>query len=167
MLTNRHLLLLMWLGSIALILIALYMQYLMGLEPCALCMTQRVFIIGVGVIAFLAWLHNLAAPSARLHLQLYSVAGMLLAAVGGAISLRHLWLQSLPEDLVPACGPSLSYLIDTVPFVEALTTLLQGDGHCADVSWSLLGLTIPGWTLVTFFGFFLIYAFISFRASRQ
>ncbi len=167
MLTNRHLLLLMWLGSITLILIALYMQYFMGLEPCALCMTQRIFIIAVGVIALLAWLHNFVRPSRRLHLKIYSVFGMLLAIIGGGFSLRHLWLQSLPEDLVPACGPSLGYLIDTVPFVEAFTTLLQGDGHCADVSWSLLGLTIPGWTLVIFIGFFLIYAFISLRAFRR
>jgi len=167
MISSRSLLLLMWLGSTGLIVVALYMQYYMGLEPCALCMTQRVFIIAVGVIALLAWLNNYAAPSGKLHLKIYSVMGMLLAIIGGGFSMRHLWLQSLPEDLVPACGPSLSYLIDAVPFVEALTTLLQGDGHCAEVSWSLFGLSIPGWTLITFMGFFLVYAAIAFRAFRR
>jgi disulfide bond formation protein DsbB len=157
----------MWLGSITLILIALYMQYYMGLEPCALCMTQRVFIIAVGVVALLGWLHNFIAPNSKLHLKVYGVLGMLLAIIGGGFSSRHLWLQSLPEDLVPACGPSLGYLIDTVPFAEALSVLLQGDGHCADVSWSFLGLTIPGWTLVTFIGFFLIYAYIFYRAFQR
>lgn len=167
MITSRHLLLAMWLGSITLILIALYMQYFMGLEPCALCMTQRVFIIAVGVIALLAWLHNYVNQSGRLHLKLYSLLGILLAAIGASFSSRHLWLQSLPEDLVPACGPSLGYLIDTVPFSEALTVLLQGDGHCADVSWSLLGLSIPGWTLIAFIGYICVYLFIFFRAFRR
>ena len=166
MLTNRNLLLIMYLGAIALILTALYMQYFMGMSPCALCMTQRIFIIAVGVVALLAWLHQSIKPSGSLHLKVYSIIAMTLATIGAGFSSRHIWLQNLPEDLVPACGPSLGYLIETVPFAEALSVLLQGDGHCAEISWSFLGLTIPSWTLVCFIGFFALNGFIVYRDCR-
>jgi len=182
MLSTRNLLLLIWSGTIVLIAIALYMQYFMDLIPCALCMTQRIFVIAVGVIALIAWVHILlrqatsntddvkdgpVTPLTKTSIRAYSILGMLMALIGSAFSMRHLWLQSLPEDLAPACGPSLSYLLDTVPFFEALTVLLQGDGNCAETSWSLLGLTIPGWTLVAFAGLFLINAFVFYRPERK
>ncbi len=150
--SNRQLFLLLWLGCSLLIAIALFMQYQMFMIPCALCMTQRVFIIAVGVIALIAWLHRPASKGTCI----YASVGIVLAIIGGAFSMRHLWLQSLPEDLAPACGPSLSYLLETVPFMEAITVLLQGDGNCAESVWSFLGLTIPGWTLVAFIGLLLI-----------
>lgn len=152
--TPRHAFLSIWVGCIVLIAIALFMQYQMELIPCALCMTQRVFIIAVGVVALLAWLHRSSSG------RPYAIAGMVFAIIGGGFSTRHLWLQSLPEDLAPACGPTLGYLLETVPFVEALTVLLQGDGNCAETVWSLLGLTIPGWTLVAFVGLLGINGFI-------
>lgn len=163
LLVPRHCFLAIFLGCSLLIAIALYMQYQMGLIPCALCMTQRVFVIAVGIVGLLAWLHN---PKDRC-LRVYPAVGMLMAAIGGAFSSRHLWLQSLPEDLAPACGPSLGYLIETVPFVEALTVLLQGDGNCAETVWSLLGLTIPGWTLVAFIGLFGFNGFILWLSTKK
>lgn len=160
LLTIRNCLLIMWVSAILLIATALYMQYVMYMEPCALCMTQRVFIIAVGVIAFIAWLHH---PKA-LGIRIYTLLGMVLAIIGGGFSSRHIWLQNLPEDLVPTCGPSLGYLIETVPLAEALSLLLQGDGNCAEVSWTFLGLTIPGWTLVCFIGFFLVNAYVFYKS---
>lgn len=159
-LTTRHYLLLMWVGALLLIAIALYMQYVMYMEPCALCMTQRVFIIAIGVTTFLAWWHK---PQ-NLGIRIYTALAIILAIIGGGFSSRHIWLQHLPEELVPTCGPSLGYLIETVPLVEALSLLLQGDGNCAEVSWTFLGLTIPGWTLVCFIGFFLINTFIFYKS---
>jgi disulfide bond formation protein DsbB len=148
---QRHYYLLLWVGCSLLIAIALYMQYQMELIPCALCMTQRVFIIAVGLVALVAWLVKAPVSS-----RSYPIIGMLLAVIGAGFSMRHVWLQSLPEDLAPACGPTLGYLLENVPFVEALAVLLQGDGNCAESVWSLLGLTIPGWTLVAFAGLFLL-----------
>ncbi|HSG63006.1 MAG TPA: disulfide bond formation protein B [Pseudomonadales bacterium] len=135
-------------GCAVLIGIALYMQYSMGLEPCPLCMTQRVAIIAVGVVAFIAFLHH---PSGALR-RAYAGVGALLAVLGGAVSSRQLWLQSLPEDQVPACGPSLDYMLETFPLADTLRVMLQGDGNCAEVVWTFLGLSIPGWTLVAFIG---------------
>lgn len=159
---QRHYYLLLWTGCCLLIAIALYMQYQMGLIPCALCMTQRVFIIAVGLVALAAWLSK-----ASLGNKLYPILGMVLAAIGSGFSMRHIWLQNLPEDLAPACGPTLGYLLENVPFVEAFTVLLQGDGNCAESVWSFLGLTIPGWTLVAFAGLLLVNVLILLIAFKK
>jgi len=139
------------------VLIALYMQYVMDLEPCALCITQRVFIIAIGVVALIAAIH---CP-ARLGIRLYGGICIALAIIGGGFSARHVWLQSLPEDLVPACGPSLGYLVENFPLWDALSLLLQGDGNCADTLWTFLGLSIPGWTLVAFIAFGLYFLWLT------
>ncbi|WP_461517553.1 disulfide bond formation protein B [Porticoccus sp.] len=143
--THRQTYLLIFTGCLLLILIALYMQHAMGLNPCYLCITQRVFVILTGSIALLAFIHN---RGQRTYGALIS-----LSALGGAFfSSKQLWLQSLPEDQVPACGPPAEYLFDVFSFNEALGMLLRGDGNCAEIQWSLLGLSIPGWTLICFLG---------------
>ena len=135
-------------GCALLIAIALYMQHQLGLEPCPLCMTQRVAIIAVGLVAGVAFLHNPAGTMRRV----YAALGAILAVLGGSVSTRQLWLQSLPEDQVPACGPSLEYMLETFPLADTLRVMLQGDGNCAEVVWTFLGLSIPAWTLVAFAG---------------
>lgn len=158
---QRHYYLLLWTGCCLLIAIALYMQYMMDLVPCALCMTQRVFIIAVGVVALAAWISKASSS------KTYPIVGMVLAIIGGGFSIRHIWLQNLPEDLAPACGPTLGYLLENVPFVEALAVLLQGDGNCAESVWSFLGLTIPGWTLLAFIGLLVLNGFILFLSITR
>lgn len=140
------------LGCLGLILVGLYMQHVMGLAPCALCITQRAFIIAIGLVALSAFIHNPDSIGRRI----YAVLGIVLAAGGGYFANHHMWLQSLPADEAPACGPGLEYILDTFPLQEALTVLLRGDGNCAEVVWSFLGLSIAGWTLVAFIGLALI-----------
>lgn len=132
----------------AMMISALVMQYWLEMEPCPLCATQRVFVVLIGFVGLLAWLQY----PGRFGRRLYSVVGLCFAAIGGAVSGRHLWLQSLPEDQVPTCGPGLSYMFETLPVLDALSLLFAGDGNCADVVWRFLGLSIPGWTLVCFAG---------------
>jgi disulfide bond formation protein DsbB len=72
------------------------------------------------------------------------------AVVGAAVAGRHVWMQHLPPGEVPECGPGLSYLLETAPFLDVLKTVLLGDGNCAEVQWSFLGLSMPGWTLLWF-----------------
>lgn len=137
------------LGCAGLILTGLlYFQGALGLAPCALCVTQRVFIIAVGVFAGLAALFGWTGLGRRICAGL----GLLMAVVGGAFASRHIWLQSLPEELAPSCGPSLEYMLENFPLSQAFNLLLQGDGNCAETLWTFLGLTIPGWTLVAFVG---------------
>lgn len=139
---------LIFFGCVGLILTALVMQYQFDMKPCALCVTQRVFIIVIGLLALIAAIHNPDTFGRRI----YSLLSIISAAVGGSVSLRHIWLQNLPEDLVPACGPSLSYMFESFPISQAINLLLQGDGNCADVIFSFLGLSIPGWTAVAYAG---------------
>jgi protein dithiol:quinone oxidoreductase len=123
---------------------ALYAQHVLGLEPCPLCVFQRVGVIAMGVVFALAALHNPGAIGRRVY-----AAVLALAALGaGGVAARHLWLQTLPPERVPACGPGLDYMLESFPFTEVLQTVLSGSGECAKVDWSLLGLAMPAWVLI-------------------
>ncbi len=155
--------LILFLGCVGLILTGLYMQYQMDLHPCALCITQRIFIIATGLLALLAFLHH---PRC-LGLRIYASLGILTAVIGGGFSSRQLWLQSLPPDQAPACGPGLEYMIENFPLAEAFQLLLRGDGNCAEVAWTFLGISIPGWTLVAFIGLVLMNIWQWIRAASR
>ena len=155
--------LLIFLGCTGLILCALYFQYIQEMAPCPLCITQRIFVILVGMAALAGWLHNLYRKQKAQRQSLsqqppstvkarYAIPGIVAAIIGGGVSARHVWLQGLPDDLVPSCGPGLNYLFDTLPIAEALSVLFAGDGNCAEISWRFLGLSMPAWTLVCFAG---------------
>lgn len=126
--------------------IVYYLDGVLGLEPCPLCMTQRVFLLGSGVMALLALIHGPGALGRRI----YAVLSGLFALGGGAVAGRHVWLQHLPEDQVPACGPGLEYMLENFPFGEALELILMGDGNCATVVWTFAGLSIPEQSLLLF-----------------
>jgi len=147
-LTPRLVFLGLFLACVGLMGFGYYLQYGVGLEPCPLCMTQRVFFVVTGLTALVAALHG----PGRFGRRGYAVLVVLFCLLGGAFSGRHLWLQSLPADRVPACGPSIDYILDTFPPMEALEILLRGTGDCAVVDWSLFGIAIPGWALIAFTG---------------
>jgi protein dithiol:quinone oxidoreductase len=125
---------------------ALYSEHVLGLEPCPLCIFQRMAMIALGAVFLVGALHAPAGAAARI----YSVLGVLAAATGVGIAGRHVWLQSLPPDAVPACGPGLEYMMDVFPFMEMLSMVFTGSGECAEVDWTFLGLSMPGWVLVWF-----------------
>lgn len=123
---------------------ALYFQHGMGLEPCPLCIIQRVATVALGIVFLLAFLHGTGPVRSRVHGLI--IAGT--AAAGASVSARHVWLQSMPADQVPACGPGLDYLMDVFSFTEAMRQVFRGSGECAEVVWSLLGLSMPAWVFV-------------------
>ena len=88
----------------------------------------------------------------RLSSKIFGFLGILFEVIGGSFSTRQLWLQRLPKDQVPACGPDIGYLLDNFPLMDALSVLLRGDGNCAEVTWTFLGVSIAGWTVVAFVG---------------
>lgn len=137
--------LLIFIACVAMMLAAAYMEHVMKMVPCSLCITQRGFVVLIGLLALLAALHNPAIHGRRA----YAVAGIVSAILGACFAGRQLWLQSLPEDQVPACGPGLSYMFEVFPFMDALKLLLQGDGNCAHVD-KLFGLSLAAWTLMAF-----------------
>jgi disulfide bond formation protein DsbB len=144
----RNLNWLIGLGCLFMMGVALYMEHAMHLEPCPLCIFQRVATISAGVIALLAAIHNPAATGVRV----YGILTILAAAAGVALAGRQLYLQGLPPEEVPACGPGLDYLLDVFPLSEVLAMVFEGDGSCAEVLWTFLGISIPGWTLIGFIG---------------
>lgn len=124
----------------------LWLQHVDGLEPCPLCVFQRVAFIVLGLIFVVAALHGPRRNGA----MVYGVLAAIAAAVGAGIAGRHVWLQNLPADQVPACGPGLQYMLEQFPLQRMIEKVLSGSGECASVDWSFLGLTIPGWALVWF-----------------
>lgn len=130
----------------ALLGFGLYLQYVEGLEPCPLCVFQRIAFIALGLVFVVAALHG----PARTGAIVYAVIGGVFAATGAGIAARHVWLQNLPADQVPACGPGLSYMLEQFPVMRMLEKVLAGSGECAEAGWRFLGLTIPGWSLLWF-----------------
>lgn len=125
---------------------ALYLQYSVGLEPCPMCVFQRVAMIACGTVFLVAAIH--APPG--VGQWVYAGLAELAALVGAGIAGRHVWLQGLPPDQVPACGPTLDYLMEAFPFLDVLTMIIKGDGNCAKIDAAWLGLSLPGWTLAGF-----------------
>ena len=123
---------------------ALYAQHGLLLDPCPLCVFQRVAVIAMGVIFLVAAIHNPGQWGAIIYSVLLALAALMGAGVAG----RQLWLQSLPPDKVPACGPGLDFMLDAFPIAEVLQMVLSGSGECAEVSWTLLGLSMPAWVLI-------------------
>jgi len=125
---------------------ALWLQYGLGLEPCPLCVFQRIAVSTIGVVFLVAFVQNPRSFGAAIY------AGLVLVIAGGgaAFAGRQVWLQALPKDQVPACGMGFSYMMETLPFVDVLKKVFAGSGECAEKGWEFLGLAIPGWTLVFF-----------------
>jgi disulfide bond formation protein DsbB len=129
----------------ALMSYALYLQYALDLEPCPLCMFQRVALIAMGVIFLGAALHGPAPAGA----WIYAVLQLIVGGTGIGLALRHLWIQNLPADQVPACGMGIGYMFETLPFFDVIERTLKGSGECAHID-LVLGLSIPAWTLGLF-----------------
>ncbi len=146
--SRRIINLLGFLSCVGLLGYAYYAQYYLYLDPCPLCIFQRVAMAALGVVFLIAALHNPRGWGAKVYALLLAMA----AAAGIGVAARHVWLQSLPADQVPACGPGLEYMLDTFPFTETLQLVLRGSGDCATVDWSLLGLSMPAWVLIAFLG---------------
>ena len=124
----------------------LYLQYAGGQDPCPLCILQRITFIALGLVFLVAAVHG----PGKIGAIVYAVFGGLLAATGAGIAARHVWLQNLPADQVPACGPGLAYMIERFPLMRMLEKVLAGSGECAEAGWKFLGLSIAGWSLVWF-----------------
>lgn len=148
-------------GILLLVIAVFYFQNYLQLEPCYLCITQRVFVIAIATVCTLAALHNPTQTGQRV----YAGLSTLMAFIGSYFSIKQLWLQSLPEDQVPACGIPVDYLFDVFSLSEAISHLLKGDGNCAEVQWQLLGISMPGWVLVAFIGFATVGIYQFFRKN--
>lgn len=144
----RSFFLLAFIGCVLIMLAALYLEHVVGLAPCPLCIVQRICVMGFGLVCLVAALHGPGRGGRRA----YSVVALLFAVAGGATAIRQIWLQTVPPDQLPSCLPSLEYMMEALPFQEIARLVLHGTAECAEVNWSLLGLSIPEWTLLAFIG---------------
>ncbi|MDP1667265.1 MAG: disulfide bond formation protein B [Methylobacter sp.] len=135
-----------FLGCVFLLSMGAYFQFVQGLDPCPLCISQRIAILLTGLVFLSAAIHN----PGQTGVTAYAIAGAVTALCGAAISTRHVWIQHLPADKVPECGPGLEYVLQNFPLLETVKLMLSGTGDCAKVDWTLLGFSMPAWTLLAF-----------------
>lgn len=136
-----------------------HFQWVMGLEPCPLCLVQRYVMLLIAIIFLLG-----AVYRGQRFIGLHAFVTLLIASFGGTVSGRQVWLQHLPADQVPACGPDLAYMFQHLPFWHAIQMLFQGTADCGEVQWTFFNLSIPEWTL-GFFILFFCFAAINFIRS--
>ena len=129
--------------TLGLLGVGLYMQHIVGLQPCPLCIFQRIAFLAVGLLAALA-----AVIAPRKAARWIGVLVLLAALTGLGIAARHVWLQANPEGL--ACGPGLETMLENFPLTQVLPKVFRGGGDCAEKGWVFLGLSIAGWSLVWF-----------------
>lgn len=126
---------------------ALVMQHVFLLEPCPLCIFQRVSFMAAGALFLAGAVFNPACSRMKAAI---SGLNLLALATGIGLALRHIWLQNLPPSEVPSCGPGLDYMLEVLPFTSVISQVLSGSGECAEVAWTFLGLSIPWWTLFAY-----------------
>lgn len=146
----------MWLGClfsvIGLMSYAIYAERVLYLDPCPLCITQRLFYILVGICSLV----GLVFVRRRI-VQRIAASLMALCAIGGMITAgRQVWLQHLPPEKVPECGPGLAYWMENEPWLQTLSLLFKGDGNCAEVHWTFMGMSMGEWSLVWFVGLLVV-----------
>ncbi|MDT8450902.1 MAG: disulfide bond formation protein B [Wenzhouxiangellaceae bacterium] len=130
--------------SAALLGYAYYAQFVQGFEPCPLCILQRFAFIAIALGALAGLVHGSRGPARFAYWTVVFAGG----AWGVATAGRHLWLQSLPPDQVPDCGPGFAFMVEFFSVGEAIREAFTGSGECAEVDWAFLGLSMPGWTLI-------------------
>jgi disulfide bond formation protein DsbB len=137
-----------FIACVALLGYAYYSQYQLGLEPCPLCIFQRIGVAALGVVFLIAGLHNARGWGASVYAVL--IGAVSLATVGVAI--RHLYVQSLPPGTIAACGAPLDVLLQFTPVTEVIRKVLTGSGECSEINWRFLGLAMPAWVLICALG---------------
>jgi protein dithiol:quinone oxidoreductase len=135
-------------ATLGLLAYAYYAQVVLHLEPCPLCIFQRVGVFATGFMFLIAAAHDPVGSGRRAYAALILLAALATAGV----AIRHLYIQHLPEGSVPACGASLDFMLKVFSLSEVLVKVLTGSGECAKVTWEFLGLAMPAWVLIAAVG---------------
>ena len=123
---------------------ALFAEHIQGYVPCPLCILQRLAVVGLGLAFLLAAAHRPAGGFRHAYSALCAAIGL----AGGGVAVRHLWIQSQPEGSVPPCGASFDFILENFGVVTAVRQALTASGECAEIDWSLFGLSMPAWVLL-------------------
>jgi protein dithiol:quinone oxidoreductase len=142
--TPRRLLALICAGCVAMLAFGLYLQHVVGLEPCPMCIVQRYALIGVAVIAGLT-----ALTGKKGALVSGSVLLLLASGFGAFVAARQSWLQWYPPE-VASCGRDFYGMIETFPLKRAIPMIFKGSGDCTKIDWTFLSLSIANWSFICF-----------------
>jgi len=149
-----------FLACAGLIGFALFSQFHWYLQPCPLCIFQRIAFAALGVVFLLG---GLFAPRGTTGRRMWGAVALIPALAGIGIAGRHVWLTHLPPDQVPSCGPPLEFMMEASPLADVVRQVLTGSGECAKVDWHFLGLSMPAWALLWFVLLALWAAIAAFR----
>lgn len=133
-------------GCFGLVALALWIQTRYHLEPCPLCITQRICFMVLGV----TFLIGAFVKPATIYAKISTLAQVLAALVGAGWASRHWWIQAHKESMIADCGVGFDYMFENFPLKKALTLVFKGTGDCATIDWTFLGLTIPQLSLIAF-----------------
>lgn len=159
---SRAAYLLGFVASFGLVGLALVLQVQYNLDPCPLCIMQRIANMVLGLLFLAAAVHNPAGLWRKVHGLLQLAA----AGTGAGIALRHMWIQAHPEEVMTECGAGFDYIIESFPLQRALELIFKGTGECSSIDWTFLGLTIPQLSLVAFAGFALYAVVLAFSGRK-
>lgn len=148
-----------FLASFGLVGIGLFIQQKYHLEPCPLCISQRIAFMALGVVFLIAALHNPAALGRKIYGALHIIA----ALAGAGIAARHIWVQNHASEIMAECGVGFDYMFENFPLQKALQLVFKGTGDCAKIDWTMFGLTIPQLSLIAFIGLAIYAAFLAVR----
>jgi disulfide bond formation protein DsbB len=146
-----------FIASFGLVAYGLYIQQQYNLEPCPLCIFQRMTYMVIGVLFLIAALHN----PGNLGRKVYGLLQFIAALTGAGIALRHMWIQANPDKVMAECGAGFDYIFETFPLKRALDLVFKGTGECSAIDWTMFGLTIPQLSLVAFIGLAIYTVYLS------
>jgi disulfide bond formation protein DsbB len=165
LLANRRLVnLLGFVACVLMLAFALFVEKVMHIEPCPLCMFQRVGVAALGLVFLVAAIHN---PAKLSDARVYSALIFLVALFPGYVSARHVYIQSLPPGSVPSCGATLDFMLEVFPLMEVVRKVLTGGGECAKIDWQFLGLSMPVWVLIAVIGLAAVGIYANARQQRS
>lgn len=147
--------------SFGLVALALVIQTQYNLEPCPLCISQRIVLMGLGFLFLIAAIHNPQKPT---WVKLYALLQILTALGGAGVAIRHWYLQVHKDEMLVDCGVGFDYMFDNFPLKKALTLVFRGTGDCASIDWTFLGLSIPQLALIAFLS---IAAYVLLLAKKR
>jgi disulfide bond formation protein DsbB len=153
-----------FLACAAMLAFALYLQYYKYLNPCPMCIFQRVCVLAAGIVALLGAIHN---PKSDMGGRIYGFLTVLSVAIGFGIAARHTYIQYYPPADPVSCGAGLNMMLQTQPFLHVLKVVLYGTGECAQIDWTLLGLSLPGWAAIGFAGLIAFSLWVTLAGRRR
>lgn len=145
-----------------LVALALFIQTKYTLDPCPLCITQRMFFMGLGIL----FLIHAFLPKGNFLQKTFTLFEVLTALGGAGWALRHWYLQANKESMIADCGVGFDYMFENFPLEKMFTLIFKGTGDCAAIDWTFLGLTLPQLALIAFIGF-VAYAIFLLKINQK